>query len=315
MTEELIAEILSHPYFDKDPVVLLDIGASGNIHSDWVPIAPFSTCIAFDADDREFSDNVRSPQFKKLHLVNKIVSASSQTSIPFYLTRSPFCSSTLQPLEHPLQSWAFHKRFEVEKQISLPGTQLANVLAELNIKHIDWFKTDSQGTDLRLFSSLPSAIQKNILIAEFEPGIIDAYKDEDKLWHVLSYMDKMPFWVADLNVQGTKRIHKKVMEQLGVEEDSGLQLPTCSCWGEITYINDFREERSMRDLLVGWVFSTIRGQHGFALEILVHVPANSPDKAIVEKMRKFSEHKLLTPPERSLKTRIRDRLIHYLNKW
>ncbi len=59
--------------------------------------------------------------------------------------------------------------------------------------YIDGYKTDSQGTDLRIFNSLPKEIINKILLAEFEPGIIDAYQGEDKLHHLLAHMEKEPF--------------------------------------------------------------------------------------------------------------------------
>jgi hypothetical protein len=58
-------------------------------------------------------------------------------------------------------------------------------LIKININYIDWFKTDTQGTDLRLFKTLPSKIADHVLAAEFEPGILDAYIGEDKLYSVM----------------------------------------------------------------------------------------------------------------------------------
>jgi len=48
--------------------------------------------------------------------------------------------------------------------------------------------------------------QKKILVADFEPGIIDAYEGEDKLHQLMAYMDKDPFWVSSMEIKGTKRI-------------------------------------------------------------------------------------------------------------
>jgi hypothetical protein len=51
---KIIKTILESDYFAAAPPVLVDIGASGEINTKWKPIAPYSICIAFDADDREF---------------------------------------------------------------------------------------------------------------------------------------------------------------------------------------------------------------------------------------------------------------------
>lgn len=67
---------------------------------------------------------------------------------------------------------------------------MKDVLKSINIDYIDWFKTDTQGTDLRIFASLGDELINKILVAEFEPGIIDAYKGEDKLYKIMEFFDK-----------------------------------------------------------------------------------------------------------------------------
>ena len=102
----------------------------------------------------------------------------------------------------------------LKKVAKIKTVNLNQALTELNIKQIDWFKTDSQGTDLRLFASLNSGIINKILAADFEPGIIDAYTGEDKLGTLLSYMDKLPFWVDEMKLPKTVRIKKETKKLL-----------------------------------------------------------------------------------------------------
>ena len=69
--------------------------------------------------------------------------------------------------------------------VELPALDIPSVLAELGLERVDWLKGDSQGTDLRLFRSLGD-LASSVLVAEFEPGIIDAYEGEDKFADVLN---------------------------------------------------------------------------------------------------------------------------------
>ena len=50
----MIDKILSRPEFQTEPPVLVDVGASGELHARWKPFAKYAVCIAFDADDRDF---------------------------------------------------------------------------------------------------------------------------------------------------------------------------------------------------------------------------------------------------------------------
>jgi hypothetical protein len=268
----LIDEILNRREFVDDPPVLIDIGASGKIHPKWKKIARYSVCIAFDADDREFGyvENAASG-FRKLYVYNCIVSDKESDKIDFYLTKSPYCSSTLEPDLAALAEWSFADKFIIEKNISLNNITLSKVLQNLNISKIDWFKTDSQGIDLRLFKSLSNEIQDKVIVAEFEPGFIDAYKSEDKLFNIVGYMSTRNFWLSDFNTKGAERLtqedlsgitHYKFLKKL--IQFSHRQSPG---WAEMTYINSCRNNHTIRDYLLGWVFSMIHKQYGFSLKL------------------------------------------------
>ena len=268
--DALIGRVLADPDFEETPPVCVDVGASGALPEDWRALAPRSVCIAFDADARDFSEGGPSDGWRKLYKFNRIVAATSAASVEFHLTRSPHCSSTLRPRNDALTPWAFSPLFEVERSVTLPAISLADALAQLKLNRVDWFKTDSQGTDLRIFRSLPPAIIDRVAVAEFEPGILDAYHGEDKLFAVMAFMAERPFFVSDLDVKGTQRITAKTVASLGSVQQRYLSsfVKTSPGWAEIAYLNDFSApDRSRRDLLFGWVAATIKRQDGHALAL------------------------------------------------
>ena len=168
---KIIQKVLQSIYFENKPPVLIDIGASGEINVKWKEIASYSVCIAFDADDREFKiSEDTNKTYKRLISFNRIVVADSRTESDFYLTDSPFCSSLLKPAGEKLAPWSFSELFKINKVAKLPVITLTSALAQLDLDYIDWFKTDTQGTDLRLFNSLTSELRDKVLCAEFEAG-------------------------------------------------------------------------------------------------------------------------------------------------
>ncbi|MDR3665881.1 MAG: FkbM family methyltransferase [Ignavibacteriaceae bacterium] len=292
----IIDNILNRPEFVSNPPVLVDIGASGKIHSKWKKIAKYSVCIAFDADDREFGyvENVAGG-FKKLFIYNCIVSDKKSEKIKFYLTRSPYCSSTLEPDLTSLNDWSFADKFNVEKNINLNNITLSKVLENLKINNIDWFKTDSQGIDLRLFKSLSNAIQDSVIIAEFEPGFIDAYKSEDKLFDVVSYMSSGNFWLSDFVTKGSELLTRNDLSAITnnnflkkLIQFSHRKSPG---WAEITYINSFKNNPPIRNYLLGWVFSIIHQQYGFSLKLAREGMQKFNDK-IFDDMKQYSVRKI-----------------------
>lgn len=271
----MINTILNHPELVEQPPVLVDVGSSGEIHKSWKKIVKHSICIAFDADDREMSFTVEGNLgYKKLILFNKIVSEQEVKNQNFYLTKSPFCSSTLEPDINALKGWAFEELFQTVETKKIDTITINHALELAGLNYIDWFKTDSQGTDLRIFKSIEKKISDKVIIAEFEPGIIDAYKGEDKMTSVISYLAKKNFFLANMEIKGTQRISIYNINSLFPRFKNKLHqfrllLNQSPCWAELTYMNTFEDVTlfSKRDFLIGILFSLLHKQYGHAIYI------------------------------------------------
>jgi len=292
----IITKVLNRKELIAQPPVLVDIGASGQIHKKWKKIASHSICIAFDADEREFGYVVKENSgYKKLYIYNCIVSNSNKSKESFYLTKSPYCSSLLEPDEESLKNYAFAEKFKVEKKENIETKRLMDVLKELKIKKVDWFKTDSQGTDLRLFIDLEEEIRNKVLIAEFEPGMMDAYIGEDKFYKILESLESHLFWISDLIIKGTVRISSQYLDLLSYNNLHSkfleYSLKISPGWAEVTFINSFKQNFELRDYLLGWVISTLQGQHGFAAELSA-IALKKFDDPLFKKMNSYSLKKM-----------------------
>jgi hypothetical protein len=285
---KLIKKVLSRDEFFDNPPVLFDIGASGRLNPKWKILAQYSICIAFDADDRQMNHiDVASNRFKRLHVFNAVLTDKARGNIPFYLTKSPYCSSVLKPDRQSLQNLLFADSFEVEQKTEMNSIDLPSVMNQLELKGIDWFKTDSQGTDLRLFKSLDDEIIKKVLVAEFEPGIIDAYQGEDKLYDVLAFMDGQPFWMSDIKILGTQRIKEATVTRYFNKIERRLFsnfLRVSPGWAEVTFINTLQQESlfNLREFLLGWIFATLNSQHGYALDLALRAAHEYTDPIFIE---------------------------------
>jgi FkbM family methyltransferase len=268
----IIDAVLSSPVFVDQPPVLVDVGASGGIHAPWRSIARHSICVGFDPDDRDFSTASDDRGFRKCHVVRAIVTDRDSTQSTVYLTKSPYCSSTLRPRSDVLAKYAHAGLFEIVGTATVPSARLDSVLTTFGLDRIDWLKTDSQGLDRRVFESLSPQRRKNTLVVELEPGIMDGYEGEDKLEHVLGAFSGSDFWCASLVAKGAVRGSAAVLERhLGSSVVSSISSTerTGAGWVEIEFMNTFTDPRlhTERDLQLGWVFATLRGHHAFAMEL------------------------------------------------
>lgn len=73
-----------------------------------------------------------------------------------------------------------------------------------------------------------------------------------------------------MEIKGTQRIYQNVVQEMDYYQQRGIRtlLKTSPGWCEIAYMNTFKDEDfTVREYLLGWVFASIKNQHGFALHI------------------------------------------------
>jgi hypothetical protein len=257
--------------------ILIDIGASGAPPEIWDQIARYSTYVGFDPDLREISE-IPDSRFQRAVIVNEAISSNADDKeVLFYLTKSPYCSSTLKPDTEALSDYVFSDLFTVDRETIVRATTLNEVLERLSLPRIDWFKTDSQGTDLRLFTSLRDDISAQVLAIDIEPGLIDAYLGEDLFVDAHKALTEKGFWLSNLDVCGTIRMKSATLKDLvatNADIDEALidrSIRRTPCWVEARY---FRTPKSLiaknagrKEFALLWVFALIDNQPGFAIDL------------------------------------------------
>jgi FkbM family methyltransferase len=252
------------------PPVLVDVGAAGGVAPIWKTIARYSIGFGFEPDSRDAQRlSGGATGFKRWVYVEGLVAPSvgADARKDFFLTHSPHCSSLLKPRADLLQDWCFADYFKVERTTSVPAVTLASALAANGLTRVDWLKCDTQGLDLSIFLSLPEEVRRRMLAVEFEPGLVDAYDGEDKLWRTLQAMEQEPFWVCDLQVGAAARGNPAALtELLGENMRRWLPrlVPTAPAYANVRYLRRMdiaRENIDRRALLLSWVFADLLGQH------------------------------------------------------
>lgn len=257
--------------------VLVDVGASGAPPSIWSLLAPSSVYVGFDPDARELRE-IPNGAFYKHYILNQAVTAETgQSEVNFYLTRSPFCSSTLPPNHAELSAYLFADLFTVERQARVPATTLTEVLTRLNLTHIDWLKVDSQGTDLRVFMSLSPELRERVLVLDIEPGLIPAYEGEDTFVEAHRTLLASGFWLSHLNVKGAVRMRDETLTHLTESDMTRPMLERVLSpspgWVEARYFRTvaglLRPGVSQRDFVLLWACALADQQLGFAFDVVV----------------------------------------------
>ena len=142
---------------------------------------------------------------------------------------------------------------------------------------MDWLKTDSQGTDLRLFLGLPAPVRDGVLALDIEPGLIDAYVGEDLWIDAHRALTGGGFWLSHLDVRGAVRMRRENLSLLAqyAPGTNDRQVQTAvrpsPGWGESRYLRTIdwlvQTGADERAFVLLWVFAGLDGQYGFALDV------------------------------------------------
>jgi len=259
--------------------VLLDIGASQSFPDIWKDIKKGSIYLGFDPDLRDLHNSDDYGFYKATIFNSAVVEDNNATDVIFYLTKSPYCSSTLSPDSQSLSNYLFSGLFEVEKTQIMKASNLNNLLKSQNIQNIDWFKTDSQGIDLRLYKSLKEDIRSKVLAIDIEPGLIDAYVGEDLFVDAHAYLTQNGFWLSNLEVCGSNRIKNSTfyrLESLGIKNcNYGVlqsALKVSPGWCEARYLRSTewisQNKFSKNQYILLIIFSLMDKQLGYAFDVL-----------------------------------------------
>ncbi len=267
----LLDRIFQAPELRAAPPVLVDVGAAGGVTPVWRTLARHAIGVGFEPDARDAAKlQAANNGFKRWVYCEGLVapSVADGATKDFFLTRSPHCSSLLPPRNDRLQDWSFADFFVVERTGRVPAVTLSAALAAHGLPAIDWLKCDTQGLDLSLFLSLPPDLRRRTLVVEFEPGLIDAYEGEDKLWRTLQAMEAEPFWLGALDVGRYPRGNPAALRELLGDRDArwlARLAPTAPVYTNLRYLRTLDPTLDRRALLLAWVFADVVGQHTHAL--------------------------------------------------
>lgn len=253
--------------------ILIDVGASGAPPKIWNPIAQNSIYIGFDPDLRETSDLTDGKYYRSTVLNKAVIEQINEENVNFYLTKYPYCSSTLPPDSEALSNYLFSNLFEIEGEESVAAITLNAVIEQLKLNTVDWIKTDSQGIDLRIFQSIRNNMREQVLAVDIEPGLIDAYKGEDLFIDAHREITRQGFWLSNINIGGAVRMRHSTLEELESNSTRLIELVQrpSPAYCEARYLRTVEwlidNQLPAHRYILLWTFAILDEQYGFALDI------------------------------------------------
>jgi hypothetical protein len=183
----------------------------------------------------------------------------------------------LAPDAESLDRYLFSDLFAVDREVSVKATDINGITDRLGLGRIDWFKTDSQGIDLRLFRDIRDDIRNRVLAVDIEPGLIDAYRGEDLFVDAHRELMRQGFWLSSLNVKGTVRMKRATLQAVTAHhpnlQDARIYqaIRPSPAYCEARYLRTIESLKELnakeQDYALLWVFTLLDRQPGFALDL------------------------------------------------
>lgn len=198
----------------KVSLVMADVGASGDSWRDFERLKSIADLLRFDPDQRDIRE-VNNPGGHRVFTINRAVVDDDSETVDFYLTRFPYCSSTLSPDFAKLKSFAYADWFTIESMKSVPAITLEKAIYQSNFGRIDWIKLDTQGTEFRILNSIPDEIFDQLLVCDIEASLYQHYLQADILPSLHDLMLQHDFWIAEMRPHLNTRISGEASQILG----------------------------------------------------------------------------------------------------
>ena len=188
--------------YQRAPLVLVDVGASGGIDPKWGAAARHLQVIGFDADDRApLTEATGTPRVT--HLRSALHSNKSRLS--FNLLKRQEVSSIYMPNRQFVDRFPESDRFDLTGTVELDADTLDNQLSGNGVAGADFIKADTQGSELLILQGAEHTLRRSVIGLELEVEFAPIYEGQPLFHEVDAFVRAAGFVLMDLRPYHWKR--------------------------------------------------------------------------------------------------------------
>lgn len=190
--------------YREQPLVMVDIGASGGVDRRWERAARYLRVIAFEPDRRAFDALQAAAVGESRTYLNSGLHRERGT-LKFHLTRKQEVSSIFLPNRRFLDRFPLAERFDVLETVDMEVDTLDSQLISCGVADVDFVKVDTQGSELFILEGASGVLGASVVGLEVEAAFTDVYDGQPLFPAVHDFLQRRGFQLFDLRPYYWKR--------------------------------------------------------------------------------------------------------------
>ena len=265
--------VFIHPRFrdiyDRDPLVLIDVGARGGLRPNWKPAEEHLRLIGFEPEAEEFARlEARAQQDGGRTRFFHAALHEAPGRLTLYIARDRGLTSIFKPNRPFLDSFPESDRFDTVQTAEMEVDTMDAVLARAGVDDADFVKVDTQGSELFILRGAERLLQAHAVGIEVEVEFSPIYTDQPLFADVDAYLRPLGYSLFDLRPVFWKRKGGRALggPQGQMVWADALYLRTPQSLAEM--LTSLALERRAATLLKAVSASLLYGYVDYALELL-----------------------------------------------
>ncbi|MDA8872016.1 FkbM family methyltransferase [Candidatus Thioglobus sp.] len=231
---QLTKSLVDGNVFNKDHLVVVDVGARKGFEKHWGNYADQINLIGFEPNEESYKECIeKKSNAQTIYYPYALDRTKGEKD--FYITSYLSACGFYKPNEKIVKRFGAEDTFTVTEITKVSTIDLDSFCVENNIKNVDFIKLDTEGSELDILKGAEKTLKSSVIGISIEVEFIKMYIDQPLFSDVDQYLRSLNFELYDLDLS------RKTRSSLSPYSSSNLDIGQLA-QGQALYLRDSASE-------------------------------------------------------------------------